>query len=51
MFRIGWLFFAIAFSKLGLRQLTSGKYGWNSKSGYQPYAEAETQHTTRAMRH
>lgn len=48
MFRVGWLFFAIAFSKLDLRQLTSGKYGWNSKSGYQPYAEAETQPTTSA---
>lgn len=39
MFRIGWLFFAIAFTKADLRQITSGKYGWNSKNGHQPYAE------------
>lgn len=47
MFRIGWLFFAIAVSRLDLKQLSSGRYGWNSKSGFQPYAEAETQPITK----
>ena len=49
MFRMGWLYFAIAISKLDLRQLGSGKYGWNSKSGYQPYAESQksTYNTTK----
>ena len=41
MFRVGWLFFGLAVSKLDMRQLISGRYGWNSKGGYQPYAEAD----------
>ena len=46
MVRVGWLFFAVAISKLGLHEFGSGNYGWNRKSGYQPFAEAETQQPT-----
>lgn len=42
MFRFGWLWVAVAIAtRINLKELTSGEYGWSSKTGKVLYADKE----------